>query len=911
MKLMDSLYKRLSTKMVRMSPDTRKLCVDYGKTVFLKTRISSHVNFIRTCLDRNVIPKGFRVRTHWQFSLPSTISNSERLGLSYCKRVMRLKLHEFSSISRRASCTLESQKQQLSSLVDAENLKFVKSSVLKLNAELYTELQSVKSKKLKDLLPDIVPAQPSNQTGKTVVNIPEDLVVDPAIVEILAKGTKFIPTPRQVDKERLTDDLQQFFRRIKLHYHFNNPDATIRSGDHVDVSDDECDSLKQYNAKKKKSNFTPKTTHPAIDSFIEHCTEEFEQMDLCNPRKHNTSSEQEKALRSLLRRDDLVVKPADKGGAVVVMSRDFYVTEAKRQLEDGTFYQKEPGDLTSSNVDLMKEVISDEISKGNLPSSALNMIPDNAKCGRFYLLIKIHKPGNPGRPVVSSCGCPTEQLSAFLDDLFQPINTRLKTYLKDTNHLLEIYNDVPPTLPGQKRLLFKHDVTSLYSVIPHIDGLVAIKFWLLREEDFQHDIDCILRLAELVLTLNHFEFDDEHYTQCRGVAMGTRMGPSYACLFMGWLEERFFSSYTGPIPEVYKRFIDDTTGTTIMPQPDLEKFLDAFGSFHPAIKVVTEISEISLDTLDVIAKVKENGTLATTVFYKPTDSHSYVPYSSHHPKACLDSIPYSQFLRLRRICSEDDDFKEQCSKMAGFFLAREYPRSVVERALVKASRVSRASSLIPKVKNSDHKIPLVLPYYAHLSYKISAMVKKNAKVLGNDPNIGFLFKDKVLTSLKNAPSIKKRVIRSKLRTLNDEIPGNFPCNVRACKTCDLLCPQTVVIGPCGSFDISGSFSCYDTCVIYVITCTKCNVLYVGETGDTLRNRKNGHISDINCKKVDKNEVAEHFCSSPHRIEEDFSIKAIMRVHNQHERRIIEAKLIKKLGTLTPLGMNKEASTFHR
>ena len=86
---------------------------------------------------------------------------------------------------------------------------------------------------------------------------------------------------------------------------------------------------------------------------------------------------------------------------------------------------------------------------------------------------------------------------------------------------------------------------------------------------------------------------------------------------------------------------------------------------------------------------------------------------------------------------------------------------------------------------------------------------------------------------------------------------------------------------------------------------------MGETGDTLRNRKNGHISDINCKKVDKNEVAEHFCSSPHSIEEDFSIKAIMRVRDQHERRIIEAKLIKKLGTLTPLGMNKEASTFHR
>ena len=42
--------------------------------------------------------------------------------------------------------------------------------------------------------------------------------------------------------------------------------------------------------------------------------------------------------------------------------------------------------------------------------------------------------------------------------------------------------------------------------------------------------------------------------------------------------------------------------------------------------------------------------------YKPTDSHIYLLYSSSHPSHVKNSIPYSQFLRLRRLCSEESDF---------------------------------------------------------------------------------------------------------------------------------------------------------------------------------------------------------------------------------------------------------------
>ena len=70
--------------------------------------------------------------------------------------------------------------------------------------------------------------------------------------------------------------------------------------------------------------------------------------------------------------------------------------------------------------------------------------------------------------------------------------------------------------------------------------------------------------------------------------------------------------------------------------------------------------------------------LCTSVHYKSTDSHSYLLYSSSHPSHVKNSIPYSKFLRLRRLCREDSDFSLKSEEMCHFFDKRGYPASVVQ-----------------------------------------------------------------------------------------------------------------------------------------------------------------------------------------------------------------------------------------
>ena len=96
--------------------------------------------------------------------------------------------------------------------------------------------------------------------------------------------------------------------------------------------------------------------------------------------------------------------------------------------------------------------------------------------------------------------------------------------------------------------------------------------------------------------------------------------------------------------------------------------------------------------LDINISVQDNN-LATSVHYKPTDSHSYLLYSSSHPSHVKDSIPYSQFLRLRRLCSDDSDFNSKCDEMSNFFPERGYPDNILSKALNRVQNVNRESTL--------------------------------------------------------------------------------------------------------------------------------------------------------------------------------------------------------------------------
>ena len=122
--------------------------------------------------------------------------------------------------------------------------------------------------------------------------------------------------------------------------------------------------------------------------------------------------------------------------------------------------------------------------------------------------------------------------------------------------------------------------------------------------------------------------------------MGTKLAPSYANIFMGEFEHVYPYHLQ---PSLWKRFIDDIFFIWPHGTEELKRFVEFLNNRHQTIKFTLEHSYFNVNFLDV------------TVFCKPTDSQNYLLYSSKHPRHVLNGIPYSQFLRVRRVCSNHSD----------------------------------------------------------------------------------------------------------------------------------------------------------------------------------------------------------------------------------------------------------------
>ena len=78
------------------------------------------------------------------------------------------------------------------------------------------------------------------------------------------------------------------------------------------------------------------------------------------------------------------------------------------------------------------------------------------------------------------------------------------------------------------------------------------------------------------------------------------------------------------------------------------------------------------------------GKISTGHCIKSTDRNQYLHFTSSHPNHTKKSIVYSQGLRVKRICSENEDFLKHMREMKLWFLKRGNPENMVDQELGKA-----------------------------------------------------------------------------------------------------------------------------------------------------------------------------------------------------------------------------------
>ena len=150
------------------------------------------------------------------------------------------------------------------------------------------------------------------------------------------------------------------------------------------------------------------------------------------------------------------------------------------------------------------------------------------------------------------------------------------------------------------------DVTSLYSNIPN-DGIKACEHFLnSKPSNSDLSTESVGQLISTVLTKNHFQFNGDNYLQTMGCAMGTKMAPSYASLFMGKFEEDKLSDYHHQ-PLIWLRFLDDIFLIWQYSEKELLAFIKYLNGAHPSI-ITYKYSTEKATFLDVDISKNNDGT---------------------------------------------------------------------------------------------------------------------------------------------------------------------------------------------------------------------------------------------------------------------------------------------------------------
>ena len=591
-----------------------------------------------------------------------------------------------------------------------------------------------------------------------------------------------------------------------------------------------------------------------------------------HPPQQNITKAEREALKDLKKDDKITILPADKGRATVVMDAEMYEVKVKEMLGDERTYQKLKTDPTPKYKKKLVTILNRLKDEKKLtPQQHRYLAPtsQNENIPRLYCTPKIHKAGNPLRPIVDYTGTIAYNVSRSLADLLGPLVGKTKFHVKNSKHLAE---DLREVILEDDEMLCSHDVVSLFTNTPIPQALEIIRERLTEDATLKKrtllSVPDIMELLEFVLTTTYFTFRGQIYQQKFGTAMGSPVSPIVANLFMEDLEQEAIAS--APVscrPRFWKRYVDDTL--EVIKKGEAENLtqhlntIDSTGS----IKFTYEAEEKgSIAFLDTLLVRREDGSIKLKVYRKKTHTNQYLAFSSHHPLHQKMGVIRTLMDRCEGIVTELGDKQQERDTIRTALKTCGYPEwtmGVVKQQMDNREERKEEKKSKRKERQDQDKSRgmVILPYVKGLSEKVARLLKKR----------------KINAAMRPHTTLRQLLVHPK-----DKVdPGEG---------------------------------------VYTIDCGNCEKKYIGETKRKLCVRVKEHREDV--EKIDtgrsftrdarkqseterhKSAITDHVCTSNHVIKWD-SAKVVQKEADWKARGIKEAVTIRK----HPENMNRDEGRY--
>ena len=602
------------------------------------------------------------------------------------------------------------------------------------------------------------------------------------------------------------------------------------------------------------------------------------------------------------------------------MDKKDYEDACLKLLENQEFYEEVATDPNPIYKKRFMEAAEDLYQRSLITAFEKKMLEKGVRTPLFYGLPKIHADYTdfpPLRPICSGSDSCSVRFSELIDTFLKAAARKTPSYVQDSTDFINKTKDTvfSPTAE-QSVYLGVMDVNSLYPNIDQNEGAEACTQALNNRKNKHFPTALLTTFIIMVLESNAMTFGTRVFHQIKGTAMGTPMAVNFANLFMSKFETNmlndFYKKY-GIRPKLYLRYIDDVFFVWVGDKASLDTFINFCKSYSEMKQMASKItfkarySSKSVEFLDMNVKL-ENNRITTDLFSKPTAKHQYLHRSSFHAPTTIRSLPKTQFIRLRRLCSHINDYNRHSLEFVNFFSKRGYRKDTLIKTSDEVRKMSRENLLTYNVKQKDSN-RVILPVNWHPKFRefgtilhncYNAMIKKTpsmSKIFPAPPMVAYrknrTFKD-VLTRTK-FPKTPPHTYEDKSKTTIKHLMNNS---------------GTIHNDKTGiSFQIEGGIST-EKDTVYAVKCTLHNLIYVGQSSYQLNERMNQHRLDSNLHP-EKCALARHFYEHECNFDNNANISILEKnvVGSLAHREFREDVWITRLNTIPPNGLNSDINSF--
>ena len=412
--------------------------------------------------------------------------------------------------------------------------------------------------------------------------------------------------------------------------------------------------------------------------------------------------------------------------------------------------------------------------------------------------------------------------------------------------------------------------------------------------------------------------------------MGKVYAPSLADLYLEDFDRHATADRS--TLSLYFRFLDDIFFVWNGTEPELQEYNKFLNTLIPGITVSLNWSRVSVDFLDTTVysapppggaadRTTSPDTVSTAVgptsagsggiseiltriFFKPTDTHQLLHKQSYHPLHTFRGVLKSQFLRFKRISSSRSDYDNACSTLINALSTRSYSRRMMRK--IKLTVWLCSADFV--VQDKQPILPVIVPFN---SFGCQLGRRWIEHIRADE----FFATFRIITAYTVGDSLRRKLVYSLLTsadqtttrnaTSSRTVPGCHQCTNTRCVVCNYVDDRRVFTSCTNrkSFPVRGNITCSTSNVVYLATCTRCDLQYVGETSCRLAERINNHLSSIRLHKPTP--LSLHFNQPDHSLR-DIRFQGIEAFHPgtvDTDRKIKEAAWQNVLQTAYPLGLN--------